>query len=98
MQLLRYCGRKGHLERVCNHKKNDVSQKNGKFRVSGKFEQTGRRVQLVDQEEEEDDDNYSVLNVEGGENLKPYFMEGFINGNRFKTPIDSGSPVTKYLP
>ena len=35
-----------------------------------------------------------VLNVEGDENTKPYYMEGFINGNRFKTMIDSGSPVT----
>ena len=36
-----------------------------------------------------------VLNVEGGNNgTKPYYMEGFINGNRFKTMIDTGSPVT----
>ena len=35
-----------------------------------------------------------VLNVERDENTKPYYMEGFINGNRFKTMIDSGSPVT----
>ena len=35
-----------------------------------------------------------VLNVEGDENTKPYYMEGFINGNKFKTMIDSGTPVT----
>ena len=34
------------------------------------------------------------LNVEGDENTKPYYMEGFITGNKFKTMIDSGSPVT----
>ena len=28
------------------------------------------------------------------ESSKPYHMEGFINGNRFKTMIDSGSMVT----
>ena len=50
---------------------------------------------MVDQEEEEEDDNFLVLNVDGqNENIKPYYMEGFINGNRFKTMIDSGSPVT----
>ena len=36
-----------------------------------------------------------VLNVEGSENdSNPFYMEGFINGNRFKTMIDPGSPVT----
>ena len=54
-------------------------------------------MQLVDQEDfdEEDDEDYMVLNVEGGNNdTKPFYMEGFINGNRFKTMIDTGSPVT----
>ena len=38
-----------------------------------------------------------VLKVEGNENsAKPYYMEGFINGNRFKTMIDTRSPVTIY--
>ena len=54
----------------------------------------GRRVQVVDQEEEDNDDNYTVLNIEGEENSKLYFMECFINGNRFKTMTDSGSLVT----
>ena len=35
-----------------------------------------------------------VLNVKGDENTKPYYMERFINGNKFKTMIDSGSPDT----
>ena len=51
----------------------------------------------ADQEEfgDEDDDDYMVLNVEGGNNeATPYFMKGFINGNRFETMIDTGSPVT----
>ena len=94
--MCNYCGRKGHLERVCNQKKNDNFTKTAKMRQTGKFEQMGRRVQLVDQDDEDEDDgNYTVLNVEGEEeNSKPYFMEGFINGNRFKAMIDSGSPVT----
>ena len=89
--MCNYCGRKGHLERVCNQKKKDTYPKNGKPR------RFGNRVQLVDQEESdnEDEDNYMVLNVEGNESdSKPFYMEGFINGNRFKTMIDTGSPVT----
>ena len=93
--MCNYCGRKGHIERVCNQRKNDNLQKSCKFRTPGKYEQTSKRVQLVDQEEEESDDDYTVLKIEGeNENTKPYFMEGFINGNRFKAMIDSGSPVT----
>ena len=70
--------------------------KSAKTRQTGKFESSSRRVRLVDQvEENEDEENYTVLNVGGDEeNSKPYFMEGFINGNRFKAMIDSGSPVT----
>ena len=38
-----------------------------------------------------------MLNVDGGNNeTKPYYTEGFINGNRFKTVIDTGSPVTNF--
>ena len=90
--MCNYCGRKGHLEKVCNQKK-DKFQQNGKLKAKGSSEQTNRRVQLVDQEDE-DDGNIMVLNVEGDENTKPYYMEGFINGNKFKTVIESGSPVT----
>ena len=89
--MCNYCGPNGHLERVCNQKKKDTYQKNGKLRGFG------NRVQLVDQEEfdEEDEDDYMVLNVEGGSNeAKLFSMEGFINGNRFKTMTDTGSPVT----
>ena len=93
-----YCRRKGHLERVCNQKRKDNTQQMAKSWTNGVREQFNKRVQLVDQDEEEvedEDENYVVLNVEGEEeNLKPYYMEGFINGNRFKTMIDSGSPVT----
>ena len=57
-----------------------------------------KRAQLVDQEDTDDEvENYMVLNVEGNEsNVKPYYMEGFVNGNLFKTMIDTGSPVTIY--
>ena len=89
--MCNYCGRRGHLERVCNQKKKDTYQKSGNSRGSG------RRVQLVDQDngDDEEDDDYMGLNVEGGNNdTKPFYMDGFINGNRFETMIDTGSPVT----
>ena len=91
-----YCGKRGHLERVCNQRRKDNTQQFAKSRTNGMRDQFNKRVQLVDQEEEdEDDENYMVLNVEGDEeNVKPYYMEGFINGNRFKAMIDSGSPMT----
>ena len=90
--MCNYCDKKGHLEKVCNQKKSDNNQNFGKNRGFAK------RVQLVDQEENDDEDeNYMVLNIEGNDNnTKPYYMEGFINGNRFKTMIDTGSPVTIY--
>ena len=87
-----YCGKKGHLEKVCNQKKSDNNQGLGKNRGFAK------RVQLVDQKDNDDEDeNYMVLNVEGNDNnTKLYHMEGFISGNQFKTMIDTGSPVTIY--
>ena len=90
--MCNYCGRKGHLEKVCNQKKKDKLQQNGKFKANGSSEQTNRRVQLVDQEDE-DDENIMALNVKGDENTKPFYMEGLINGNKFKTMIDSRSKI-----
>ena len=90
--MCNYCGKKGHLEKVCNQKKSDNNQGLGKNRGFAK------RVQLVDQKDNDDEDeNYMVLNVEGNDNnTKLYHMEGFISGNQFKTMIDTGSPVTIY--
>ena len=71
--MCNYCGKKRHLEKVCNQKKSDNNQN------------------------DDEDENYMVLNIEGNDNnTKSYYMEGFINGNRFKTMIDTGSPVTIY--
>ena len=64
---------------------------------SGKSRGFGKRERLVDQEDfdDEEDDDYVVLNVERSNNeAKLYYMEGFIDGNRFKTMIDTVSPVT----
>ena len=57
-----------------NQKKKDNFQQSGKFKASGSGEQTNHRVQLVDQDDE-DDENIMVLNVEGNENTSPYYMK-----------------------
>ena len=48
------------------------------------------------EEAQDSDSDEMVLNVEseGTNNIEPYYMEGWINGFRFKTMIDTGSPVT----
>ena len=51
-------------------------------------------MQLVDQEDEEDDENKMVLNVEGNEDTMSYYLEAYIHGNKFRTMIDSVSPIT----
>ena len=89
--MCNYCGRKGHLEKVCNEKKKDSNLKVGSSRGFGK------RVQIVDLDEsgEDDEGDYMVLKVDSvKDNSKPFYMEGFITGNKFKAMIDTGSPVT----
>ena len=88
--MCNYCGRKGHLERVCKQKKREANLNSGKTRTFG------NRVLLVDQDGtgEDDEDDYMVLNVDGScDDAKPFYMEGFINGNKFKIMIDTGSPA-----
>ena len=94
------------MEVCCNQKKKDIIQRNGNeqnFGSTRKFGNRSRkanRVLLVDQEEEDEedeelDDDMMVMKFGGDtESTKPYYMEGFISGQRFKTMIDSGSPVT----
>ena len=82
---------KNQLKKVCNQRNKDTNQKSGKSRG---FD---NRIQLMDSDEygEEDDEDYMVLNVDGSrDDTKPYYMEGFKNGNCFKIMIDTGSPVT----
>ena len=86
-----YCGRMGHLEKVCNQEKRDSNLKVGSGRGFGE------RVQRVDPDEsgEDEEGDYMVLKVDSvKDNSKPFYMEGFINGNKFKAMIDTGCPVT----
>ena len=70
---------------MCNQKRKENTQQFAKSRANGMRDQFNKRVQLVDHDESDDDDeNYIVLNAEGeDENSKPYYMKSFINGNRF---------------
>ena len=89
--MCNYCGRKGHVERVCNQKKREANLNSGKPKT------IGHRVQLVDQDGtcQDEEDDYMVLNVDGSsDDEKPFDMEGFINGNKFKIMINTGSPAT----
>ena len=92
-----FCGKKVHLERVCKQTRKDGIQQFGKFRANGNREQFNKRVQSVVDQEEYDDDykDDTVLNVEGDEEtVKPYYLEGFKNRNRFNKIMASGSLVT----
>ena len=89
--MCNYCGRNGHLERVCNRKKKDSDPKFGNSRG------IGQRVQTDDPEAigKDDEEEYMVLKLNADKDqTKPSYMEGFINGNKFKSMIDTGSPVT----
>ena len=54
-------------------------------------------MQKVDyyEEDESSEEDMVVVKVEGDEmrSASPYYMEGTINGNNFKTMIHTGSPV-----
>ena len=51
-----YCGRKGHLERVCNQKRKDNTQQFAKSRANGVRDQFNKRVQLIEQDKDDEDD------------------------------------------
>ena len=91
------------MEVCCNQKKKDNRQRNGNGQIFGNTRNFGNRsrnanrMQLIDQNEEgeELDDDMMVMKIEAdNESMKPYYMEGFINDQRFETMVDSISPVT----
>ena len=51
-----YCGRKDHLDRVCNQKRKDNTQQLAKYRAKGVRDQFNQRAQLVNQDENDKDD------------------------------------------
>ena len=64
--MCNYCGRKGHLERVCNQKKKDTNTKFGSSRGNGNTARSGNRVQKVDPEEIDEDKRRRVHGLESG--------------------------------
>ena len=92
-----YCGLKGHFERCCNAKQKDKNGKNAIGRRNDKRDGFAKRVQMVDQDESDTDEDTIVLKIDeemGKKSAKPFYMEGFINRQPFKTMMDTGSPVT----
>ena len=82
-----YCGIKGHFKKCCNSKQKDKFKK---IAIPKNFHRN------YYEGDEDSDSDEMVLNVEGEGTQKttPYYLEGWINGFRFKTMIDTGSPVT----
>ena len=95
--ICNYCGLKGHFERCCNAKQKNKIGKNAIGRRNDKRFGFAKRVQMVDQDESDTYENTMVLKIDDEtekESAKPFYMEGFINRQPFKTMIDTGSPVT----
>ena len=87
------CGKKGHFAKCCQ------TRGAGNFAKSRKIiKAPAQSIQRIDEWEESSsgsiiEEDKIVLTIEGGENGQ-FFMSGKINGNQFKTMVDSGSPVT----
>ena len=93
-----YCGIKGHFEKCCNSKQKNRLKKIAIPKNFDRKFQNAKRVQRVDyyEEDQDSDSDEMVLNIqsERTNNSEPYYLEGWINGFRLKTMIDTGSPVT----
>ena len=86
------CGKKGHFAKCCQTKGA------GKFAKSRKvIKAPPPRIQRIDEWDSSSnsaiEDDKIVLTIDGDENGQ-FFMSGKINGNPFKTMVDSGLPVT----
>ena len=87
------CGKKGHFAKCCQ------TRGAGNFAKSRKITQPPpQRIQRIGEWEESSsrsaiEDDKIVLTIDGDENGQ-FSMSGKINGNPFKTMVDSGSPVT----
>ena len=87
------CGKKGHFAKCCQ------TRGAGNFAKSRKITKpSSQRIQRIDEWEESSsgsaiEGDKIVLKIDGDENGQ-FSMSGKINGNPFKTMVDSGSPVT----
>ena len=98
--ICNYSGIKGYFERCCNSKQKDHFGKNANSRQFDKSNQIGKRVQKVDlyQQDGNSEKDMMVLKVDGDEmcSAAPYYKDGTIKGNYFKTMINTGSPVMTF--
>ena len=87
------CGKKGHFAKYCQTRGAGNFAKNRKITKPPQ-----QRIQRIGEWEESSSgsaikDDKIVLTIDGDENGQ-FSMSGKINGNPFKTMVDSGSPVT----
>ena len=87
------CGKKGHFAKCCQ------TRGAGNFTKSRKGTKApGQSIQRIDEWEDSGsgsivEEDRIVFTIEGEANGQ-FSMSGKINGNPFKTMVDSGSPVT----
>ena len=87
------CGKKGHFAKCCQTKGA------GNFaKIRKVIKAPAQRIQRIDEWEDSSsgsvlEDDKIVLTIDGNENGQ-FSTSGKINGNPFKTMVDSGSPVT----
>ena len=87
------CGKKDHFAKCCQTKGAGNAAQSRKV-----VKAPAQRIQRIDECENSSsgsvvEDNKFVLTIDGDENGQ-FSMSGKINGNPFKTMVDSGSPVT----
>ena len=90
----KFCKIVGHTEKCCN-KNHPHRQKEMVQRLKSRNEQGMRRVNYIEETEDEEsdvDEEQLVLKIEG-KGSKPFYMEVLMCGNHFKAIIDTGSPV-----
>ena len=88
------CGKRGHFAKCCQ------TREAGVFAKSRKVAKPPQKIQRIDERSESENEEGSlvdeekvVLTIERDENGH-FTMKGKINGNEFKTIVDSGSTVT----
>ena len=87
------CGKKGHFAKCCRTKGTEIFAKSRRV-----IKARAQRIKKIDEREDSSsvlvvEDEKIVLTVDGDKNGL-FSMSGKLNGNPFKTMLDSGSPVT----
>ena len=83
----------GHFARCCQKNPDARNRPSGRRPEMRRINVVSREDQTSSEESSENNTDRIVLHLDGpGE--QPFLMKGWINGKRFETMIDTGSPVT----